>query len=73
MGVDPSREAIARARRLTRVANRAFSERVAQALDAPDGSYDVVVSSLVVNHLPDTLRPRRSARWCACSASGTGC
>jgi len=57
MGVDPSREAIARARRLTRVANRAFSEGVAQALDAPDGSYDVVVSSLVVNHQPDTLRP----------------
>jgi SAM-dependent methyltransferase len=30
---------------------------VAQALDAPDGSYDIVVSSLVVNHLSDTLRP----------------
>jgi hypothetical protein len=62
MGVDSSREAIARARRLTRVANRAFSEGVAQALDAPDGSYDIVVSSLVVNHLPDTLRPPGAPR-----------
>ena len=57
MGVDPSREAIARARRFTRVAKCAFSEGIAQPLDAPDGSYDVVVSSLVVHHLPDTLRP----------------
>jgi len=57
MAVDPSREAIARARRLTRVANCAFSDGIAQALDAPDGSYDVVVSSLVVHDPPETLRP----------------
>jgi SAM-dependent methyltransferase len=57
MGVDPSREAIARARRLTRVANCDFSEGIAQAPDAPDGSYDVAVSSLVVHHLRATLRP----------------
>ena len=65
MGVNPSREAIVRARRLTRVANCAFSEGIAQALDAPDGSYDVLVSS---PGGPITYRilgaPRRYARWC---------
>jgi len=59
MGVDPSREAIARARRLTRVANRAFSEGVDQALDAPDGSYDIVVSSLRFRAALAAARRRR--------------
>lgn len=58
VGVDPSREAIARARRLARVNNCTFSEGVAEALDAPDDSYDVVVSSLMIHHLPQTLRPQ---------------
>jgi ubiquinone/menaquinone biosynthesis C-methylase UbiE len=56
--VDPSREVIARARRLTRVANCSFSEGTAEALDVPDGSYDVVVSSMMIHHLPETLRPQ---------------
>jgi ubiquinone/menaquinone biosynthesis C-methylase UbiE len=58
LGVDPSREVIARARRLTRVANCTFSEGIGEALDAPDGSYDVVVSSLMIHHLSETLRPQ---------------
>ncbi|MBA3267998.1 MAG: methyltransferase domain-containing protein [Acidimicrobiia bacterium] len=38
--------------------NCSFSEGVAEALDAPDDSFDVVVSSLMVHHLPDALRTR---------------
>jgi ubiquinone/menaquinone biosynthesis C-methylase UbiE len=57
-GVDPSGEAITHARRLTRVANCTFYDGIAEALDAPDGSYDVVVSSLMIHHLPETLRPQ---------------
>ena len=62
MGVNPSREAIARARRLTRVANCAFSEGTAQALDAPDGSYDVVVSSAGGPSPTGYSAPRGAAR-----------
>jgi ubiquinone/menaquinone biosynthesis C-methylase UbiE len=57
-GVDPSGEAIAQAKRLTRLANCTFTDGVAEALDAPDGSYHVVVSSLTIHHLPEALRPR---------------
>jgi ubiquinone/menaquinone biosynthesis C-methylase UbiE len=56
LGVDPSREAITRARRLTRRANCTFSEGTAEALAVQDGSQDVVVSSLVIHHLPQALR-----------------
>jgi ubiquinone/menaquinone biosynthesis C-methylase UbiE len=57
-GVDPSDEAISYARRRTRLANCTFSDGIAEALDAPDGSYDVVVSSLMIHHLPEDLRPQ---------------
>jgi ubiquinone/menaquinone biosynthesis C-methylase UbiE len=57
-GVDPDGEAISYARRVTDLANCAFATGVAQALDAADGSYDVVVSSLMMHHLPETLRPQ---------------
>ena len=57
-GVDPSGEAITHAQRVTRLANCTFGEGVAEALDAPDAAYDVVVSSLMIHHLPETLRPR---------------
>jgi ubiquinone/menaquinone biosynthesis C-methylase UbiE len=57
-GVDPSGEAIAQARSLTRLANCAFSDGIAEALEAADGSYDVVVSSLTIHHLPEAVRPQ---------------
>lgn len=58
LGVDPSREAIARTRGITHVANCTFSGGTAEALGGPDGSYDVVVSSLMVHHLPEPLCPQ---------------
>jgi ubiquinone/menaquinone biosynthesis C-methylase UbiE len=58
LGIDPSREVIARARRSTHLPNCSFSEGVAEALDTQDQSYDVVVSSLMIHHLPETLRPQ---------------
>jgi ubiquinone/menaquinone biosynthesis C-methylase UbiE len=60
-GVDPSAAAITHARRVTRLDNCTFAAGVAEALDAPDGSYDVVVSSLMIHHLPETLRPRATS------------
>jgi ubiquinone/menaquinone biosynthesis C-methylase UbiE len=57
-GIEPSGEAIAQAKSLTHLANCTFSEGVAEALDAPDSSYDVVVSSLTIHHLPEALRPQ---------------
>jgi SAM-dependent methyltransferase len=56
LGVDPSREAIARARRLTHRAGCTFSEGTAEALAAQDGSQDAAVSSLMIHHLPEALR-----------------
>jgi ubiquinone/menaquinone biosynthesis C-methylase UbiE len=58
LGIDPSPEVIARARRLTRLANSTFAAGIAEALDTEDQSYDVVVSSLMLHHLPGTLRPQ---------------
>lgn len=57
-GVDSSARAIAQAQQLTRLTNCTFSEGNAEALDAPDGAHDVVVSSLMIHHLPG---PRRAA------------
>lgn len=55
-GVDPSDAAITHAQRVTSLGNCTFSDGIAEALDAPDGSYDVVVTSLMIHHLPETLR-----------------
>jgi ubiquinone/menaquinone biosynthesis C-methylase UbiE len=60
-GIDPSGQAIAQAKSITRLANCSFADGVAEAIGAPDGSYDVVVSSLTIHHLPETLRPQAIA------------
>jgi ubiquinone/menaquinone biosynthesis C-methylase UbiE len=58
LGVDPSTEAITRARQLTRQRNRTYREGSALAIDAPDDSYDVLVSTLMLHHLDEPDRPR---------------
>jgi SAM-dependent methyltransferase len=37
---------------------RDHTDGLAEALDAADSPYDVVVSSLTIHHLPETLRPQ---------------
>lgn len=61
IGVDPSEEALARARRTTRLDNCTFQAGSAEALDLPDTDYDIVVSSLMIHHLPDQDRARALA------------
>lgn len=61
LGVDQSRETLRRARHITRDANCTFAEGTAQALDAADRSVDVVVSSLMLHHLPEAGRERAVA------------
>jgi ubiquinone/menaquinone biosynthesis C-methylase UbiE len=56
LGVDPSGEAISEARRLNTLDNCTYVNGVAEALDAPDDSYDVVVSSLMIHHLSEESR-----------------
>lgn len=53
LGVDPSGEAVRRAQQATREANCTFDEGTAQALAPADRSVDVVVSSLMLHHLPE--------------------
>jgi hypothetical protein len=61
LGIDPSTEALARARRLTHLSNCSFRQDVAEALDAGDAWFDVVVSSLMMHHLPEELRSKAIA------------
>jgi ubiquinone/menaquinone biosynthesis C-methylase UbiE len=56
LGIDPSPTVIDYARQASTKAE--FKLGVAESLEAPDGSFDVVLSSLMVHHLPDDLRPR---------------
>lgn len=58
VGVDASEAAVAQARKVTPLENCTFVNGVAEDIDAPDGTYDVVVSSLMMHHLPEDLRPR---------------
>jgi ubiquinone/menaquinone biosynthesis C-methylase UbiE len=55
-GVDAAEAQIAHARRMRRLREAQFRLADAQALSFPDASFDVVVSALVINFIPDRMR-----------------
>jgi ubiquinone/menaquinone biosynthesis C-methylase UbiE len=56
-GIDPSAEAIARARTISHPGFCSYAQSSALAIDAPDATYDVVVSTLTMHHLDEQDRP----------------
>ncbi|TMC47528.1 MAG: class I SAM-dependent methyltransferase [Chloroflexi bacterium] len=56
LGIDPSLQALERARRSRRPTNCSFAVGTAEALDATEGAFDVVVSSLAIHHIPEGAR-----------------
>jgi ubiquinone/menaquinone biosynthesis C-methylase UbiE len=57
VGIDPSPTVIDYARRRTGALPCSYENGVAEALDAPDASFDVVVTSLAIHHIPAEARP----------------
>ncbi|MFD7729066.1 class I SAM-dependent methyltransferase [Kitasatospora phosalacinea] len=72
LGIDPSATVVAHARHLADgVPGCTFERGIAEQLDAPDGSFDVVVSSLMIHHLPAPVRPQALAEmFRACRPGG---
>jgi ubiquinone/menaquinone biosynthesis C-methylase UbiE len=58
LGIDPSPGVLAHARRTTRQPHCTYEDGIAEDLAAPDASYDVAVTSLMVHHLPEPIRGR---------------
>jgi SAM-dependent methyltransferase len=58
LGIDPSPSVIRYAQHAAKDDACSFELGVAEALDVPDGSFDVVLSSLMIHHLPEDLRPQ---------------
>ncbi|MFF4507484.1 class I SAM-dependent methyltransferase [Streptomyces sp. NPDC001401] len=59
-GVDPSPPVLDYARSKRQRPGSApctYQQGIAESLDAPDASYDTVVTSLMLHHLPEELRP----------------
>lgn len=56
VGVDPSDSVLAYARRVS-PPNCQFHVAGGETVPEPDGSFDVVVSSLAIHHIPPPLRP----------------
>lgn len=56
IGVDPSPPVLDYARRVTKAANCSYRTGVAQELDLPDESFDLVLTSLAIHHIPEHLR-----------------
>lgn len=62
LGTDPSAPVIEHARRLAAgTSGCAFERGIAERIEAPDDSFDVVVSSLMIHHLPEPVRPQALA------------
>ncbi|MCK2240651.1 MULTISPECIES: class I SAM-dependent methyltransferase [unclassified Crossiella] len=56
LGIDPSGPMIEQARRLRAGVRCSFELGRAEAIEAPEGSVDVVLSSLAIHHIPEGVR-----------------
>ncbi|MDX8053685.1 class I SAM-dependent methyltransferase [Lentzea sp. BCCO 10_0798] len=61
VGVDVSEPMVEEARRKRAGANCSFLVGKAEALDLPDASFDVVLSSLAIHHIPEDARAKAFA------------